>query len=97
MLVLMISGLVITPILTGYFGKEGYGVWILVGQVIAYLGVLDLGVSSSVSRFVAKYDAQKNEEGLLRILNTSLFLNFLSMVIVVLVTLLIWPRFSVFF
>ncbi len=97
MLVLMISGLVLTPVLTGYFGKEGYGVWILVGQVIAYLGVLDLGVSSSVGRFVAKYDARKDEEGLLRILNTSLFLNFLSMVIVVLVTLLIWPKFSVFF
>ena len=57
MLILFISGMAITPILIKYFGKEGYGVWLLVAQMVGYLSILDLGVSNSLGRFVAKYIA----------------------------------------
>lgn len=97
MLILFISGMAITPILINYFGKEGYGVWMLIAQMIAYLAILDLGVSNSLGRFVAKYNAKKDAEGLSRILSTSLFLYSISTFAVLLITFIIWPKFSDFF
>jgi O-antigen/teichoic acid export membrane protein len=36
-----------------YFGKEQFGLWALAQQIAGYLMLLDLGVSSTVSRFIA--------------------------------------------
>jgi O-antigen/teichoic acid export membrane protein len=97
MLMLVISGFIITPILIGYFGKEGYGVWMLIGSVVGYFAILDLGVSSSLSRFIAKYNARKDADGLSRILTVSLFLYSISAFIIIILTFIVWPRFSDFF
>lgn len=97
MLIMVISGLIITPILISYLGKEGYGVWALAGSIIGYLAILDLGVSSSLSRFVAKYNAKEDMEGLSRILTTSLFLYSISVLVIVSIILLISSQFSSFF
>ncbi len=97
MVILLASGLIVPPLLLASLGKEGYGVWILVGQVTAYLPILDLGVGSSVGRFVAKYNAKKDYEGLSRIISSSLFLFLMSSAGVIIITLIIWPNFSKFF
>lgn len=97
MVILLASGLIIPPLLLASLGKEGYGVWILVGQVTAYLPILDLGVGSSVGRFVAKYNAKKDYEGLSQIISSSIFLFLISSIFVVIITLIIWPNFSKFF
>jgi len=97
MVVLLASGLVIPPLLLANLGKEGYGVWLLVGQVMAYLPILDLGVSGSVGRFVAKYSARKDYEGLSRVISSSVFLFLVSSILVVVATSVIWPNFSKFF
>ena len=97
MAILLASGLIIPPMLLASLGKEGYGVWLLVGQVTAYLPILDLGVSSSVGRFVAKYNAKKDYGGLSRIISSSMFLFLVSSIFVIIITLIIWPNFSKFF
>lgn len=97
MTILLASGLIIPPLLLASLGKEGYGVWLLVGQVTAYLPILDLGVSSSIGRFVAKYNAKKDYEGLSRVISSSLFLFLVSSIGVIIITLIIWPNFSKFF
>lgn len=97
MLILFISGMAITPILIKYFGKEGYGVWLLVAQMVGYLSILDLGVSNSLGRFVAKYIANRDAKGLSRIFSTSLFLYCISTFAILLITFMIWPVFSDFF
>jgi hypothetical protein len=37
-------GLILTLLIVGGLGKTGYGVWTLVGSIIGYYGLLDLGV-----------------------------------------------------
>jgi len=97
MAILFASGLIVPPLLLANLGKEGYGVWLLVGQVTAYLPLLDLGVSSSVGRFVARHNARKDYEGVSRVVSSSIFLFLVSSVFVVAATAALWPSFSMFF
>jgi O-antigen/teichoic acid export membrane protein len=41
------------PLAVHYLGKEQFGLWALALQITGYLILLDLGVSSAVSRFIA--------------------------------------------
>lgn len=43
---------VTTPLMIRYLGMEDYGTWLLVIAIIAYFGLLDLGVSFAGSRFL---------------------------------------------
>ena len=52
--------LILTPLLLSGLGKERYGAWILVGQLAAYLMMLDLGVSSSIARYYARHMAEED-------------------------------------
>lgn len=97
MVILLVSAAVIPPLLLTQLGKEGYGVWVLVGQTIAYLSILDLGVGSSIGRFVAKYTAKNDWDKISGIINSSIFLFLLSSILIVLVTLVLWPNFSRYF
>ncbi|MBC8393735.1 MAG: oligosaccharide flippase family protein [Deltaproteobacteria bacterium] len=97
MAILLLSALVIPPILITRLGKEGYGVWALAGQVTAYLAVLDLGVSSSVGRFVAKYSVVKDSANLARTINSAILLFLASSILVVLASLILRTVFSGYF
>jgi O-antigen/teichoic acid export membrane protein len=97
MAILLTYALIGPPLLLNRIGKEGYGVWTLVGQVIAYLSIMDLGVSSSVGRFVAKYSARDDRERVSAIVSSSLFLFLVFGAAILLIAALISPYFSVFF
>lgn len=68
----VVVGLFLTPYIIGYLGKTGYGIWILVSSIIGYYGLLDLGVSSAITRYVARYAGQKDYKSLNETINTSL-------------------------
>jgi O-antigen/teichoic acid export membrane protein len=97
MIIVVVSTIIITPLLLTRLGKEGYGVWMLVGQVIAYLAILDLGVGSSIGRFVAKYNARRDYKNISRIISSAIFLFFMSSILIILGTFILWPNFSKFF
>ncbi len=92
--ILFAIAMVIPPLLLARLGKEGYGVWALVGQVISCLAILDLGVSNSVGRFVAKYNAEKDHMSLSRSASSAMFLFLVSSVLIILATMILWPNFS---
>lgn len=48
-------GFVLSPIVVHSLGNTGYGLWTLVLSLTGYFGLLDLGIRSSVGRFVARY------------------------------------------
>jgi O-antigen/teichoic acid export membrane protein len=56
-------GFFLAPFILHRLGDLAYGVWILAVQVIAYTGLLDLGMQSAVLRFVSKGHAQKDHKG----------------------------------
>jgi len=48
------------PLALHYLGKEQFGLWALAQQIMGYLILLDLGVSSAVSRFIADHKDDVN-------------------------------------
>ena len=54
----MIFGLILTPMMIGHLGKDGYGVWALVVSFIGYYGFLRFGISSGVMRYVPYYSGR---------------------------------------
>jgi O-antigen/teichoic acid export membrane protein len=54
----MISGLLVMPYLIQRLGNTTYGLWILIGTLTGYFGVLDLGVPAAVGRLIAIHRAR---------------------------------------
>lgn len=65
-------GFLYIPILLHYIGKSEYGLYQLMGSLIAYFGIMDFGLSSAVIRFYAKYLALKDRVGMENILAIAL-------------------------
>lgn len=56
-------GFLLAPIMLSRLGLAQFGVWAVTGALAQYLRLLDLGVTSSISRFVALYDAEGDRRG----------------------------------
>ena len=67
-----VVGFLYVPILLHYIGKSGYGLYQLMGSLIAYFGVMDFGLSPAVIRFYTKYKALGDKVGMENILAISL-------------------------
>lgn len=61
-IVVNVAGLISTPIIVRALGTEQYGLYLVLGSLIAYIALLDLGMTNTITRFVAKYKAQNDLE-----------------------------------
>lgn len=50
----------LAPYIVAKLGATSYGVWALIGSLVGYLGLLDLGVRSAVTKFIASYHSAGN-------------------------------------
>ena len=50
----VVIGLFMMPFLVHSLGDEQYGIWILVGSIIAFYEIMDLGLSSAMQRFLIR-------------------------------------------
>ncbi len=48
----------LSPFIVHRLGNVAYGVWTLINSMIAYMGLLDLGMRGAVTRFVSRYHSQ---------------------------------------
>lgn len=53
-------GFLYVPILLHYIGKSEYGLYQLIGSLIAYFGIMDFGLTTAIVRFYAKYRALRD-------------------------------------
>lgn len=60
----MLASLVFMPLLIGAFGLEDYGLFMLATSVSAYAVLLDLGIGSALTKFVAEHEATGDREAL---------------------------------
>ncbi|MCK8520591.1 oligosaccharide flippase family protein [Aquimarina sp. D1M17] len=58
-----VIGIVITPLIVSYLGKDEYGIFNAIGALIGTIALLDFGLTNTVVRFVAKYRAEKDRKG----------------------------------
>lgn len=70
----VLSAFYLTPVILSFIGREGYGTWSIIVSLIGYYGLLDIGISSAVTRYTAKYAASGDRTQLEKVAGTSLFL-----------------------
>lgn len=74
-------GFIVFPFILSKIGQSEYGVYKIVTSFTTALMIMDLGISSTIQRFIAKFIAEKNKERLE---------NYLAMMLIQLLILLIF-------
>jgi O-antigen/teichoic acid export membrane protein len=69
----VVTGIIVSPFIVHRLGDTANGIWVLIFSVTGYYGLFDLGIRSSVVRYVSKFTATGEDEELARVVNTSLF------------------------
>ena len=69
----VLIGVFLSPFILHRLGDAAFGIWVLIFSVTGYYGLFDLGIRSSVVRFVAKFHAVHDSQNLAEVINTSLF------------------------
>jgi O-antigen/teichoic acid export membrane protein len=57
-------GFLVMPFLINRLGESTYGIWIVLGALTSYFGLLDLGTRGSIGRHVALHHANANRHAL---------------------------------
>ncbi len=81
-----VVALVISPILIKGLGDTPYGIWILIGSLSSYFGLLDLGVRGSVGRFIAFHRGAGDRAAVNSTISTAMALCCASALIVLVVS-----------
>jgi len=82
-LVVNLSGLLLTPFIIRSLGNAEYGLYLLIGSLAAYLGVLDFGLNNAVTRFVAQCAAKNDREQEAKFLGAALVVNALAAAVII--------------
>ena len=69
----VLTGLLLSPFILHRIGDTAFGIWVLIFSITGYYGLFDLGIRSSIVRYVSKFTATGDREELARLINTSLF------------------------
>src|SRR5580692_2614314 len=68
----VLTGLFLSPFILHRLGDSAYGIWVLIFSVTGYYGLFDLGIRTSIVRYVSKFVATEETENLAKLINTSL-------------------------
>lgn len=64
----------LSPFLVHTLGDTRYGIWSIAASLSGYMSLLDMGISSSLTRYVAKYKTLNKEDTLNSIISSACFL-----------------------
>jgi len=67
-----IASVMVTPFVVHHLGDRNYGLWTLVGTLLGYSGVLELGLAPAVTRYLSRSLGAGDQESCNRVFNTSL-------------------------
>jgi O-antigen/teichoic acid export membrane protein len=73
MAVKIVITFIMTPIIVHNLGKYDYGLWEMLGAALGYMGMLDIGLKPTTSRFAAKHLAEKDRASLMRVYSSGIF------------------------
>jgi O-antigen/teichoic acid export membrane protein len=68
----IVVGIFLSPYILHHLGDEAFGLWVLIFSITGYYGLFDLGIRSSIVRYVAKYSATGKKDELNSLINTAL-------------------------
>lgn len=100
-MITLVSGAAITFFLIRFFlsqlGESKYGIWVLIGSIFQYRRLLDMGMNSSIDRFIPVNLARRDDDAIQRVISTSLFFFTALAVVLGLVTLLLYDNIGAWF
>jgi O-antigen/teichoic acid export membrane protein len=62
----------LSPYVVHQLGDASYGVWVLIGSLTGYLGLLDLGVRGAVTRYTASFSSSQDHQGASGVVSSAL-------------------------
>jgi O-antigen/teichoic acid export membrane protein len=99
--VTLVSSAIITFFLIRFFlaqlGESKYGVWVLIGSIFQYRRLLDMGMNSSINRYIPVSLAKGDKEAIQRVLSTSLFFFSVVAIVFILLSLVIYSNIGAWF
>jgi O-antigen/teichoic acid export membrane protein len=84
--VFVIAGFFLPRIIDRNLGQVGLGIWDFGWSLVSYLGIAQVGVGSSVNRYVAKRRAEHDTAGLNRTVSSVMFIQAIIAVVVLVLT-----------
>lgn len=72
--VLMVLGFLITPFILRHIGQGAYGLWAIIGQVIGYIGLTDMGVGAALMTYASRSLRSSQVDELNRLSSTALMI-----------------------
>jgi len=80
----VVAGFVMPRLISDHLGQTTLGIWDFAWSVVSYFALIQLNLGGSVNRYVARYRAVQDWEGLSRSVSTiGLFMKIAGMLIVV--------------
>lgn len=89
LLLKMVLTFIMAPILVHSLGNYDYGLWEMIGAVIGYMGMLDLGIKPAIGRYAAQHHA-RNEAREQQLMFSSAFIFMLLVGLLLSMTFVIW-------
>ena len=86
LLVHLAVGFFLSPFILHKLGDDAFGLWVLILSLTGYYGLLDFGIRSSIVRYVARFNATRDEDQLARFFNTTMATYTIVAVLVLLIT-----------
>ena len=81
----------------GQLGEVQYGIWVLICSIFGYRSFLNMGLNSSINRYIPVYLATNNNEGIQRVISTSLFFFSILAFLLVLISFIIYHNIGSWF
>ncbi len=77
----VVTGFIITPFVLRHIGQEYYGIWVAIGQVTGYFGMLDLGLTGSARVLISRSQHEEGGETLNTVFSNTIILHTLVAVL----------------
>ncbi len=82
-------GFVLIRFFLGCLGEARYGIWVLVGSLFRYRGMLSLGLNGAINRQIPVCLAKGDEQGVAKVISTALFFYSVLGIVLALLTALL--------
>ncbi len=87
--VTMVVMFFLSPFVVHRLGSAGYGIWVLVGSLTGYFGLLDLGIRPAIVKFTSKYYELKDTDKINEAINSAIVISSVIAVVIFIATVII--------